>query len=523
MKAMIKNTLLSIVGISIVLLALAACGSEPAASKPTVEAPSSGSAQATVEAPSGECAGHGGGERECAGHGGGAVGRECAGHGGGAVERECAGHGGGAVERECAGHGGGAVERECAGHGGGAVGRECAGHGGGGRVRRPRWRRRRAGVRRPRRGPSGGSEQATVEASPGGTPKATLKIKSGRKPNASVSGSVTYRERLALSPGAKLVVELRDVSYQDAAAPLIARQTINGPGQVPITFKVEYNRDDIDSRNIYGISARIIESDGRLAFINDTAYDVITRGKPSKVDMLLVLVQPPPEQVEEGTDWRQWVETPAKVSWANLIPNEPELFLRIGYYQSTIENCARPGSQGLKVQGKNIVATITLMQPPPTSWAIPCDEQLVELDAVEPIGNSLKPGQTYYVIVNDVATTSFSLPRPSLQHTVIAESPIHSAEIEIMERAPTQYQLHVVSAMPVGSSCSQFNGYEIRRRELNEIEVVVTYHQIAARSAICTKDYPMVETNVPLGSDFESGEKYTVRVNKDTTVKFVAH
>ena len=152
-----------------------------------------------------------------------------------------------------------------------------------------------------------------MEASPGGTPKATLKIKSGRKPNASVSGSVTYRERLALSPGAKLVVELRDVSYQDAAAPLIARQTINGPGQVPITFKVEYNRDDIDSRNIYGISARIIESDGRLAFINDTAYDVITRGKPSKVDMLLVLVQPPPEQVEEGTDWRQWVETPAKV------------------------------------------------------------------------------------------------------------------------------------------------------------------------------------------------------------------
>ena len=56
-----------------------------------------------------------------------------------------------------------------------------------------------------------------------------------------------------------------------------------------------------------------------------------------------------------------------------------------------------------------------------------------------------------------------------------------------MEGAPPQYQLHVVSAMPVGSSCSQFNGYEIRRRELNEIEVVVTYHQIAARSAICTK------------------------------------
>ena len=45
-------------------------------------------------------------------------------------------------------------------------------------------------------------------------------------PNAAVTGTVTYRERLALTPGATLVVELRDVSYADAAAPLIARQTI---------------------------------------------------------------------------------------------------------------------------------------------------------------------------------------------------------------------------------------------------------------------------------------------------------
>ena len=70
----------------------------------------------------------------------------------------------------------------------------------------------------------------------------TWEASSGRNPDASVSGSVTYRERLALTPGATLVVELRDVSYADAAAPLIARQTITGPGQVPITFEVGYNR-----------------------------------------------------------------------------------------------------------------------------------------------------------------------------------------------------------------------------------------------------------------------------------------
>ncbi len=131
---------------------------------------------------------------------------------------------------------------------------------------------------------------------------ATIEIPSGREPNASVSGTVTYRERIALSPGARLVVELRDTSYQDTSAELIARQTISDPGQVPIRFKVEYSREDIESRNTYSVSARIIESDGRLAFTNDTAYDVITRGKPSKVDMVLVLVQPPPNLVDEGTD-----------------------------------------------------------------------------------------------------------------------------------------------------------------------------------------------------------------------------
>ena len=348
----------------------------------------------------------------------------------------------------------------------------------------------------------------------------TVEVLSGRSPNASVSGAVTYRERLDLSPGAKLVVELRDVSYADAASTLIARQTISDPGQVPIKFKVEYNRDDIDSRNTYAVSAKIIESDGRLAFTNDTAYDVITRGNPNKVDMLLVLVKPPPDLIEEGVDWRKWVEVPAQVISANLIPNGREHFLRIVYYQSTIEGCARPGSQGLKVEGNKIIASIMLMQPPPTAWAIPCDEQLVELDAVEPVEASLEPGERYHVIVNGTATMSFSLPRSNLGQTFIAESPIESAEIMILESAPPQYQLHVVSGLPKGSSCSQFNGYEIRRRESNEIEMVVTHHEIADQQVVCTADFPIVETNVPLGSNFEPGEEYTIRVNSDITVSF---
>ncbi len=351
---------------------------------------------------------------------------------------------------------------------------------------------------------------------------ATLEVPSGRSPNASVKGSVTYRERLALTPGATLVVELRDVSLADAPSRLIASQTIPNPGQVPIRFKVEYNRDDIDSRNRYSVTARVTESDGRLAFTNDTAYEVITRGNPSKVDMVLVLVQPPPEMEKDaGPDWRTWEEVPAQVVSANLIPNEPEHLLRVAYYQSTIEGCARPGSEGLEVNGFDIITSVTLMQPPPTAWAIPCHEQVVELDTVIPVLEPLEPGPTYRVMVNGRDTTTFTIPKPGLGHTIIAESPIQGSEV-ILGGAPPEFQLNVVSAMPRGSSCSQSNGYEIQRTESDRIDVLITHHQVSDPSVFCTADFPILETLVPLGSGYEPGTEYTVTINSDTATTFTA-
>lgn len=349
----------------------------------------------------------------------------------------------------------------------------------------------------------------------------TLEIPSGREPDAAVSGSVTYRERIALTAGARLVVSLYDVSLQDTAAPLIARQTIENAGQVPIAFKVEYSRDDINARNTYAIQASIIESDGRLAFTNDTAYDVITGGNPSKVDMLLILVEPPPDQVEEGQDWRTWVEVPAAVVWANLLPNEQEPLLRIAYYQSTIEGCARPGSEDLRVEGIDIIATVTLMQPPTTKWAIPCQEQVVEFDTVLPISAALHPEQAYRIIVNDRVMSTISLPRPDFPASALRESPIEHAALEVLGSDPQAYQLRVVSGMPSGS-CSHFNGYEIRRDNSNAIDVRITHHRVVEKDIACTADDPIIETMVPLGSDFEKGLEYTVSVNGEKAQSFVA-
>ena len=116
-------------------------------------------------------------------------------------------------------------------------------------------------------------------------------------------------------------MQVRDTSYADAVAELVAEQVITDPGQVPISFEVDYDPGDIDSGNTYSVSARIEEADGRLAFINDTAYDVITRGNPKRVDMVLVLVQPPPEMVdgEFNAEDRQPVEEPVRVTGTEIV------------------------------------------------------------------------------------------------------------------------------------------------------------------------------------------------------------
>jgi hypothetical protein len=281
---------------------------------------------------------------------------------------------------------------------------------------------------------------------------------------------------------------------------------------VPIPFEIRYNKDDIDERNTYSVQARIIEEGGRLAFINDTATDVITRGNPTRVHMQLVLVQPPPNLAAEvGGDHRTWEEAPVQVIRANLIPNERDPFLRIEFYQSGVENCARPGSQNLEVKGSVIAATLTLQQPPDVPWDTGCAAEFLELEAVHPITAELKRGVQYTVTVNGEVVSTFSLPREGIEISAIAESPIQSVKVSIMESDPVRYALEVVSGRPSGS-CTQVNGYEVQRKNDNTINVQVTHHQNIEQNVACTDDFPIDVTTVPLGT-LAKGVEYTVTVN----------
>jgi putative lipoprotein len=107
---------------------------------------------------------------------------------------------------------------------------------------------------------------------------------------ASVSGTVTYLQRIALPPTAVVKVKLADVSRADAPAIALGEQLIETNGrQVPFAFQIEYDPARIDSRLTYVVQARI-EDGGKLLFISDRAYPVITRGAPSEVDLILTPV-----------------------------------------------------------------------------------------------------------------------------------------------------------------------------------------------------------------------------------------
>jgi len=141
------------------------------------------------------------------------------------------------------------------------------------------------------------SATATVTATPPPTPPATLTPApappTATKPqtDAAVTGSVTYGNTAALPAGTALTVELRDVSLADAPSDLIARQVIPNPGPPPVKFRLDYRRAAIDPRNTYSVSARVETAAGKLLFINDTAYLVLTYGNPDRADLELIAVE----------------------------------------------------------------------------------------------------------------------------------------------------------------------------------------------------------------------------------------
>jgi uncharacterized lipoprotein YbaY len=129
-----------------------------------------------------------------------------------------------------------------------------------------------------------------------------------------VSGTVTYRERIALPRNAILTVRLVDITRQSAPSKLITEQRINLNGQqVPISFALRFNEKDISFRNDYAVEAEI-SSGGRVLYKNDVTRRVLTQGNPNKVEITVLPVgvsEPVNDGVLLGTvDYRQRIALP---------------------------------------------------------------------------------------------------------------------------------------------------------------------------------------------------------------------
>src|SRR5690554_6277975 len=84
-------------------------------------------------------------------------------------------------------------------------------------------------------------------------------LSGGREKAASLSGTVAYRERMALPEGSVIEVQIRDVSLADAPAEVVAQTSITTAGeQVPVPFTVWYDIADIEPGRTYAVFARIL-------------------------------------------------------------------------------------------------------------------------------------------------------------------------------------------------------------------------------------------------------------------------
>lgn len=118
-----------------------------------------------------------------------------------------------------------------------------------------------------------------------------------------ITGEVTYRERLALPPDAILGVRLLDVSLMDVAAVVHAEARIEGSGQVPLTFTLGFDDDLIEPGHTYALVAEIMTED-TIWFRNTTRFAIDPLAPALPILILVQLVNEPilhePEPVDEA-------------------------------------------------------------------------------------------------------------------------------------------------------------------------------------------------------------------------------
>ena len=111
----------------------------------------------------------------------------------------------------------------------------------------------------------------------------------GAAENHVVTGTASYRERIALPPGAVFEAVLEDVTIANAPAHVLGRTTIADPGNPPFEFEVDFDTADIDEDRTYAVRAQVAVG-RKLIFVSDTMNPVLTNGATNDVHIWMIKV-----------------------------------------------------------------------------------------------------------------------------------------------------------------------------------------------------------------------------------------
>lgn len=193
------------------------------------------------------------------------------------------------------------------------------------------------------------------------------------------------------------------------------------------------------------------------------------------------------------------------------------------------DSCRKFKGYSLSVDGDTIKVEVKNQRPSDSNIA--CAQVYGTVETRIPLSN-IEPCKLYNVVANGKAQGVQAIApnircmepirtpivRPPTSGMIKVLAPIESVDFNIAESFPPQYFLAVKSGLPNG--CVRFSHYEVSR-DGEVIRVKVVNLAPADRGAMCTMIYGIVEHNIPLGSDFKPGVRYTVHVN-DVTKTFVA-
>jgi hypothetical protein len=117
--------------------------------------------------------------------------------------------------------------------------------------------------------------------------------------------------------------------------------------------------------------------------------------------------------------------------------------------------------------------------------------------------------RNYLVVISLLLLVATAI---ACQQLEIRPAPIHEVRVAIAESYPPQVVVYIKGGLSDG--CTTFHELKTERSG-NAVNITVTTQR--PKGAVCTQVYGYFEQNLNLGSDFISGQTYTIQVNEKTT------